>query len=250
MWATGPSPHSAPMNATRTAGQIDAERRRIARELHDTLGHHLSLISVQAATALHLIDERPEQARLALAAIKDGSREALDGLRAVLAMLRGEQPAPQGPDPGLADVPRLIDRTGMTGLTVNLSVEGQPRPVPREVDLAAIRILQETLTNVVRHADATQAHVRVVHGPSHLVLEVDDDGRRPDLAPPSHHGSGLAGMRERVTALAGQFEAGPGPARGFRVRARLPSTPPPRDPRVRSHPVPVPRDEHPLSKER
>lgn len=201
----------------------------MARELHDTLGHHLSLISVQAATALHLVGSRPEQARLALAAIKDASRDALDGLRAALAVLRGEQPTPQGPDPGLADLPRLIDRTGMTGLTVNLSVEGQPRAVPREVDLAAIRILQETLTNVVRHARATRAHVRVVHGPSHLLLEVDDDGRSDDTPRPATQGSGLAGMRDRVTALAGQFEAGPGPARGFRVRARLPSAPPRHD---------------------
>jgi signal transduction histidine kinase len=237
------------MNDTRTAGQVDPERLRIARELHDTLGHHLSLISVQAATALHLVDKRPEQARLALAAIKDASRDALDGLRAVLAMLRGEQTPPQGRDPGLADIPRLIDRTGSTGLTVNLSVEGQPRPVPREVDVAAIRILQETLTNVVRHAQATRAHVRVVHGPSHLLLEVDDDGRRPHTPSPADAGSGLGGMRERVIALAGQFEAGPGPARGFRVRARLPL-----GPIASRHPGPSlsPRlspNEHQLSKE-
>ena len=217
------------MDKRRSTRQVDPERLRIARELHDTLGHHLSLISVQAATALHLVDKRPEQARLALAAIKDASRDALDGLRAVLAMLRGEPPAPQAPNPGLADLPQLIDRTGLTGLIVNVSVEGQPRAVPREVDLAAIRILQETLTNVVRHAQATRAQVRVVHGPGHLLLEVDDDGRRPDTRPPVTHGSGLAGMRERVAALAGQFEAGPRPARGFRVRARLPSGPPPRD---------------------
>lgn len=99
--------------------KVQQSRLRMARELHDTLGHHLSLISVQAATALHLVGTRPEQARLALAAIKDASRDALDGLRTALATLRGEQPAPAGPDPGLADLPRLIDRTGMAGLTVN-----------------------------------------------------------------------------------------------------------------------------------
>jgi signal transduction histidine kinase len=210
------------MNAIQRPGQASEEQLRIARELHDVVGHHLSLISVQAATALHLLDEQPEQARPALAAIKDASSDALAGLRAVLAMLRGEQPATHVPDPGLANLQRLIEHTRAAGLTVNLSVEGEPRPVSREVDLAAIRILQETLTNVVRHARATRANVRVVHGPRQLVLEVDDDGGLPQGSKPTTNARGLAGMRERVTALAGHLETGPRPSRGFRVRARLP----------------------------
>jgi signal transduction histidine kinase len=201
------------------------ERLRIAREVHDVVAHNISLINVQAGVALHLIDEQPDQARPALAAIKEASKETLEELRSVVDALRSDgEAAPRAPTPGLDDIDRLATRTSEAGLPVRVDVSGMPRPVPAGVDLAAYRIVQEALTNATRHAGATQVIVRLVHGENDLTVEVADDGRG---AASSHvdnggAGSGITGMRERVTALGGTFEAGPRPGRGFAVHARLP----------------------------
>ncbi|HKA82277.1 MAG TPA: sensor histidine kinase [Acidimicrobiales bacterium] len=201
------------------------ERLLIARELHDVLAHNISLINVQAGVALHLLDERPDQARPALAAIKDASKEALGELRSVLDVLRrGDDGAnaPLAPTAGLRDLPGLVERTRAAGLDVALDVVGDERPVPAGVDLAAFRIVQEALTNVVRHSGGASAQVRLDYGDHQLTVQVDDDGTGAPVPPRDDPGRGIAGMRERVQALNGTFAAGPRPGRGFRVRARFP----------------------------
>jgi signal transduction histidine kinase len=220
------------------------ERLLIARELHDVLAHNISLMNVQSGVALHLLDERPEQARPALEAINEASEEALAELHSVLDVLsrglgedeaRGQSGAwaPHAPTAGLRDLDGLVRRTRAAGLDVHLAVEGEARPVPAGVDLAALRIVQEALTNVVRHAGGgARATVRLVYGPAELVVQVDDDGNGVESAsgrrstdsdrPDGRSGRGIAGMRERVNALGGTFAAGPRPGRGFRVRAQLP----------------------------
>jgi signal transduction histidine kinase len=203
--------------------RADEERLRIARELHDVLAHNISLINVQSGVALHLIDQQPEQARSALSAINQASADALREVRSVLGVLRGERErAPLAPTAGLDRLDELISRAASAGVEVALRVSGQRRRLPASVDLAAFRIVQESLTNIVRHAGARAATVELTYADGELELEIDDDGR--GASPPSSDGagSGIAGMRERATALGGQFDAGPLPGRGFRVRARLP----------------------------
>jgi signal transduction histidine kinase len=216
----------AHVQAEEARRRASEERLLIARELHDVLAHNISLINVQAGVALHLLDERPDQARPALAAIKDASKEALGELRSVLDVLRRSgdgTTAPRTPTAGLRDLPGLVERTRTAGLDVTLDVSGEARPVPAGVDLAAFRIAQEALTNVVRHADAASARVRLDYGDEHLTVQVDDDGAPgAPVASGDGGGRGIAGMRERVQALNGAFEAGPRSGRGFRVRARFP----------------------------
>jgi signal transduction histidine kinase len=204
----------------RRAGE---ERLRIARELHDVLAHNISLINVQAGVALHLMDERPEQARTALSAIKGASNEALVELRSVLDILReGHETAPRSPTPGLAGLDSLIAKTRAAGLQVTAQVDGTPRPLPRRVDLTAFRIVQEALTNATRHAGDANVTVRIAYGAGDLTVEIEDDGRGSG-AEISSGGRGIAGMRERTTSLDGEFEAGPRPEGGFRVRASMPT---------------------------
>jgi len=205
--------------------QTSEERLQIARELHDVLGHHLSLINVQAGVGLHLMDERPEQARAALAAIKHASAEALRETRAVLAALNPrDQSAPRAPTPGLRDLEALIKEVTAAGLPVTCEVEGDARDLPAEVDRAAYRIVQEALTNVRRHAGpAATADVHIEYRPGALDLRVTDDGTGGAPADNVHQGSGIAGMRERASALGGSVEAGPRPDAGFAVRAHLPT---------------------------
>jgi signal transduction histidine kinase len=200
------------------AGQ---ERLRIARELHDVLAHNVSLINVQAGTALHLLDKQPERARPALEAIKEASSETLREVRSVLGILRGpgEEP-PREPTAGTAGVEELISRTAAAGIPVASEVRGEPRPLPASVDLAVYRILQEALTNVARHAQPASATVRLTFADDDVTLEVEDDGAGNGAAPEA--GNGIAGMRERVVALGGDFSAGPRGDSGFRVAARLP----------------------------
>src|SRR6266540_2532093 len=158
--------------------RADEERLRIARELHDVVAHNISLINVQAGVALHLIDERPEQARTALAAIKQASNEALGELRSVLDVLRQvDEASPRAPTAGLASLDDLVARAGAAGLAVRTRVEGEPRPLPAGVDLAAFRIVQEALTNVARHAGPATATVQVTYGERDLTVQVDDDGQ-------------------------------------------------------------------------
>jgi signal transduction histidine kinase len=199
------------------------ERLRIARELHDVLAHNISMINVQAGVALHLLDERPEQARPALTAIKQASKDALIELRSVLGVLRrvDDQDGSRDPAPTLARVDDLVSRAGATGLEVIKRVEGPARPLPAPVDVAAFRIVQEALTNVVRHAAATSATVEVTYGDEAVTAVVEDDGRG-SAAGSVGSGSGIVGMRERAHSVGGSVEAGPREGGGFRVRARLP----------------------------
>jgi signal transduction histidine kinase len=199
------------------------ERLRIARELHDSLGHYLSLINVQSGVALHLNQELPEQVRGSLAAIRDASKEGLTELRSVLDILRQEgEPAPKTPTSTLARLNELVSQAAAAGLEVRTETEGDVRPLPFGIDVAAFRIVQEALTNVTRHAGPALATVRVSYCDRDLTVQVEDDGRgRPGPGPPSG-GKGIVGMRERVAALGGELQAGPRPEGGFRVRARLP----------------------------
>ena len=185
------------------------ERLRIARELHDVLGHHLALINVQAGAALHRRD--PGQAEEALGTIKDASKTALQELRATLGMLRQAEPS-------LSRVAELAESVGASGLTVRTEIDGVARDLPPDVEHAAFRVVQEALTNVAKHAGAKTVVVRLGYGADALSVQVDDDGRGGD-APP---GTGIRGMAERARALGGELTAAPREGGGYRVRARLP----------------------------
>jgi signal transduction histidine kinase len=199
------------------------ERLRIARELHDALGHHLSLINVQSGVALHLNEELPEQTRASLTAIKDASKEALGELRSVLEILRqGGEPAPRAPALTLDRLDDLASQAKTAGLEVRTETEGEARPLPFGVESAAFRIIQEALTNIARHAHGATATVHVGYGPEDLTVQIDDDGRGSGTTNTTGGGKGILGMRERATALGGDLEAGPRPGGGFRVRATLP----------------------------
>ncbi|MES9542765.1 histidine kinase [Actinomadura sp. NPDC000600] len=198
------------------------ERLRIARELHDVLGHNISLINVQATAALHGLRREPERAEDALTAIKQASKDVLREMRATLGVLRQvDEAAPVTPAPGLARLDELTRGITAAGVKIRTEVEGEPRPLPAEADLAAFRIVQEALTNVTRHSGATSAAVRIRYGADHVVLSVEDDGT-PGSSPPSADGSGIRGMRDRAETLGGTLDAGPAPNGGFTVRARLP----------------------------
>ncbi|MFG2107641.1 sensor histidine kinase [Micromonospora chersina] len=192
------------------------ERLRIARDLHDALGHHLSLINVQASAALHRPD--PTRSEQALTAIKQTSKEMLRELRGTLDALRQEDAAPTAPALGLSRLGELVTTAGRSGLAIRTEV-AEIRPLPPEVDLAAYRIVQEALTNVTRHA----AVVRVRPDHDDVLVEVEDDGTTAPGAP----GNGILGMGERARALGGSLTTGSGPDGGFRVRARLPLRPGP-----------------------
>ncbi|GES33378.1 histidine kinase [Streptomyces angustmyceticus] len=210
--------------------RADEERLRIARELHDVLAHSISVINVQAGMGLALLDSDPEQARSALTTIKDASKEALGEVRQVLDTLRAPGDAPRSPAPGLDRLPELTEQARSAGLAVEVTTEGAPATLAPGTDLAAFRIVQEALTNVVRHSGSRTARVLLIHAPGALEIRVDDDGPATAAAVgPAGGGNGLVGMRERAAALGGTVEAGPRPDGGFRVRARipLPGTPDP-----------------------
>jgi signal transduction histidine kinase len=229
--------------------RVDEERLRIARELHDVLAHSISVINVQAGMGLALLDSDPEQARSALTTIKSASKEALGEVRQVLDTLRSSGDAPRAPAPGLARLPELTAQAADAGLRVTTETEGEERGLPPGADLAAFRIVQEALTNVVRHSQSRTAHVRMSYGPRELRLDIDDEGPAaaagsgpgrsgPEPVPSgpepgrigpdpgrSGGGNGIVGMRERAAALGGSAEAGPRTGGGFRVTARLPIGP-------------------------
>jgi len=199
------------------------ERLRIARELHDALGHHLSLISVQAGVALHVNEELPEPVRGSLTAIKQSSGEALTELRSVLEILRQEgERAPRMPTSSLDRIDDLVTQAAAAGIEVRTETDGNVQTLPFGVDVAAFRIVQEALTNVARHAGQASATVRLGYGNDALTVEIDDDGNGISTASTPGTGKGVVGMRERAAALGGDLEAGPKPGGGFRVRARLP----------------------------
>lgn len=204
--------------------QASEERLAIARELHDVLAHSISLINVQAGVALELMDARPEHARSSLVAIKQASKDALVEVQAMLGTLRDES-ASRAPAAGLARLDDLAERARATGLAVEITTTGRPRAVPAGVDLATYRIVQEALTNVVRHAKAREVTVRIVHADNEITVEITDDGVGPVATRGHPGGNGLPGMRERAATLGGELTAGAKADGGFRVYARLPLAP-------------------------
>jgi signal transduction histidine kinase len=198
------------------------ERLRIARELHDVFGHAMAAISVQAGVGLHVIDQRPGQAREALAAIKKVCDESLTDVKTILGVLRADagDGEPRGPRGGLDRLDELVAPLEAAGVRVQVRVEGVPRPLPAPVDLAAYRIVQEALTNVLRHAQARTVRLTVTHEPSRLCVRVRDDGSGAGANTAGGHG--IDGMRERARALSGRLAAGPHPEGGFEVHAELP----------------------------
>ncbi|MEU6654976.1 histidine kinase [Streptomyces sp. NPDC046900] len=198
--------------------RADEERLHIARELHDSLTHQISIIKVQSEVAVHLARRRGEQVPHTLLAIQEAGREATRELRATLQALRDDDTAPPH---GLDHIPELVERAGSTGLKTTLTIKGQRPDVSAAVGRTAYRIVQESLTNIARHAAAATASVRIDYRPDALAIRIDDDGKAtPDTAPTL--GLGLLGMRERVTALGGRLRAEPRGERGFTVQAELP----------------------------
>jgi signal transduction histidine kinase len=216
--------------AAEQAGQVSRaladERAQIARDLHDIVAHAMSVIAVRSGVARMVIDSDPAQARDALAIIEITTRRALHEMRLLVGMLRdpGDRPAELSPVPGLADLDRLIADTAVAGVAAEVDIEGEIRPLPPAADLSAYRIVQEALTNVVRHAGPTHARVTIGYRPGEVIIEVTDDGPRGQAPRPiarAGGGHGLIGMRERAALFGGTLDAGPH-AGGFRVRATLP----------------------------
>ncbi|MEU7638695.1 MULTISPECIES: sensor histidine kinase [unclassified Streptomyces] len=216
--------------------RVAEERLRIARELHDVVAHHIALVNVQAGVASHVMDNRPDQAKQALAHVREASRSALEELRATVGLLRqSDDPrAPTEPAPGLGVLDQLIDGFVRAGLPVALELPPAPQPaLPASVDLTAYRVVQEALTNVRKHAgDGARASVRIIRTEGALTVTVQDDGRgagshavsapEEGAVPEAGGGHGLIGMRERVQALRGTVVIGPRAAGGFQVRVTLP----------------------------
>ena len=222
--------------------RVDAERLRIARELHDVVAHSMATINVQAGVASHLLREQPQQtgkALEAMEAVRTTSKEALRELRGILNLLRSTDDAePTAPVPRLSQLNDLVAASERAGLATRVEVNGQRREVPAAVDLAAYRVVQESLTNVLRHAGPTSARVRLMYGTDRLVVEVSDDGHGPSSSiagtgiagtgiagtgvASTSTGNGLRGMRERAEAVGGTLHAGPAKNGGFTVRAVLP----------------------------
>ena len=206
-----------------TAEAVAHEQARIARELHDLVAHALSVIVLQAQAGSRVLGRDPDQARQALGAIEDLGREGLAELRRLLGMLHPAENEDGGEPPSLAHVGALAERMRRTGLPVEVTVEGSPRPLPAGLDLSAYRVVQEALTNAVRHAGPAHARVRLRYAPDSVEVEVTDDGAAPPVrAPQEPVGRGLIGMRERVALYGGTLTAGPAPGGGFGVRARFP----------------------------
>jgi signal transduction histidine kinase len=197
------------------------ERLRIARDLHDSLTHSISVVCVQAGVAVHLARKRGEEVPPSLLAIQEAGADASRELRTTLSVLRSED---DGDCSGLGQLPHLVERARAAGLPVTVTVTGAERALPPDVDGAAYRIVQEALTNVSRHAGRASASVHLHYTPDALSVRVDDDGPGAGTGPwPAGPGLGLIGMRERVTALGGRLSAGPRDDGGFQVHADLPA---------------------------
>ncbi|KKK04678.1 sensor histidine kinase [Micromonospora sp. HK10] len=202
---------------------ITWERERISRELHDVVAHHVAVIAVQAAAAEDIFDQRPEQARAALGSINAAARSALTELRSMLSALAVEAGSAQdGPQPALAQLDALADAVRAVGLQVTMSRDPLAGDLPGGVQLSAYRIVQESLTNALRHSHATRAEVDVRYDGGVLHLDVVNDGSPRPRRPNAGTGRGIVGMQERARLLGGTLDAGPLPAGGFRVQARLP----------------------------
>ncbi|MFC3578016.1 sensor histidine kinase [Streptomyces yaanensis] len=233
-WLLGNSAHQARVHAERMSAQtaaqaVTAERLRIAREMHDTVAHSIGIIALQAGAAARVATTQPEAAREAMRAVETTGRETLAGLRRMLVALRAADAgdgngnaaeAEVRPAASLEDVDRLAEATTAAGVRVEVRRVGTPRQLPPDIDLSAFRIIQESVTNVVRHSGTHACRVTVDYGDDELALEVTDDGRGHGTS--TDTGFGLAGMRERVALLHGEFSAAPRPEGGFRVAARLP----------------------------
>ncbi|HKS44448.1 MAG TPA: histidine kinase [Amycolatopsis sp.] len=212
--------------------RVVEERLRIARDLHDSMGHHIAVINAQAGLATHVFDDRPATARHALTTIKQASRAALDDLRDTVGLLRqpGESATPTEPALGVGGVGDLVASLRGAGMRIDQQVEGSIRPLPPAIDLTAYRVVQEALTNVGKHAPGAPAHVRLCYQPTALRIVVEDDGNgrgthrgeAPLLPAGDGAGHGIQGMRERVEAIDGSLDATARPAGGFRVSAVLP----------------------------
>jgi signal transduction histidine kinase len=207
--------------------RVAAERVRIARELHDIVAHHIALINAQAGVAVHLLERRPERILTALEDIRDASRSALDELRVTVGLLRqSDDPvAPRDPLPGLAQVPALLKSFERAGLAVKHTRRGTAEPLEPAVDLAAYRIVQESLTNVRKHSGADHARLFLYYRPEQLTIIVEDDGSVGRHHPQPGAGHGLMGMRERVATVGGTLYVDPRPEGGFSVTAELPLRP-------------------------
>ncbi len=200
--------------------RVAEEQLRIARELHDSLTHSISVVTMQAGVAAHLARKRGEEVPVALSAIQEAAGDAARELRETLSVLRRDD---QANGYGLDDLPRLLARSSHAGIEPRLRVSGERRPVPPEVDSAAYRIVQEALTNVARHAGGAEARVVIEYAADAVTVRVDDDGRvLPSAGGRSRPGLGLVGMRERPPALGGELSAGHRPDGGFSVVARRP----------------------------
>ena len=207
----------------RTRLALSHERARIAREFHDVVAHSVGVMVVQAEGARRVLDRDPERAREALDSIEHTGRTALDEMRRSLGVLRRDDPEPElEPQPGLHDLDRLLDQAREGGLEVDVEVEGEPRELPQGVDLSAYRIVQEALTNAIKHAGPVRTRVTVRYGEAELELEVSDDGPGPSANGEAASGHGLVGMRERIASHGGELRTGPGPEGGFVVHASLP----------------------------
>lgn len=213
--------HADTVRAQATRQAVTAERLRIARELHDMVAHNIGIITIQAGVGSRVMDTQPAETRKALDAIEATGRETLAGLRRMLGALRKgeEESAPLEPVPGLAALGQLVGRSAAAGVRVEVHRRGEDRELPSDVDLAAFRIVQEAVTNVVRHSGTRDCTVTVDFRADELAVEVVDLGRGGSVA---GSGYGIVGMRERVGLLHGEFSAGPLPSGGFRVAAVLP----------------------------
>jgi len=229
-WLVGHSIRQAQARAELVRAQAAAqatmaERLRIARELHDLVAHSTGIIAIQAGSGRRVFDARPDEARDALAAIEAISRETLSGLRRMVTGLRRTDPEPGagqvslGAAPGLADIDRLAATARDAGVQVEVDWHGSREPLPADIDLSAFRIIQEAVTNVVRHAGTGHCQVAIDQRDGQLSIEVTDSGRGGSMA---GTGYGITGMRERAALLDGDFSAGPRPDGGFRVAIRLP----------------------------
>ncbi|MEU2624903.1 histidine kinase [Streptomyces sp. NPDC007157] len=210
--------------AEETRRAVEHERARIARELHDVVTHNVSVMVIQAGAARKIMDSSPEQAREALRAVEAGGRTAMGELRQVMGLLTMDDPgtAVLDPQPGLDRLGPLIDRTRDTGTPVELTVSGTVRPLPGGVELTAYRVVQEALTNTLKHAAGSKASVRVEYGAAELRVEVTDSGGTRGPGAATGNGRGLIGLRERLAVHDGTLSNGPRPLGGYRVRALIP----------------------------
>ena len=230
-WAAGRAVRQRRLNdleleheKARTTAAIVEERARIARELHDVVAHSISVMVIQARGGRRMLESHPAEARAAFGVIEWTGQQALEEMRRLVGMLRsGQGSLPLAPQPSLKELDTLVEHVRAAGLPVEIAVEGQPRNLPPGIDLSAFRIVQEALTNALKHAGPARARVVLRYRPDELELEVSDDG--PGVDTVSGGGYGLVGMHERVSVYGGELQAGRRPEGGYALRVRLPLEP-------------------------